>query len=121
MAYWKLEWETWKNAGNNSVTWNIELLIVIETTKKNKQDTLNETFLRPKPFFNKLTPTRDIVWAPTHMKRISYFLITWNSDQIVPCILNYMMSSCYRTTSSRVFEVFPEFLIFCNLFHELLG
>lgn len=44
MAYWKLEWETGKNVGNNSVTCNIELLIIIETTKKNKQDTLNETF-----------------------------------------------------------------------------
>ena len=29
--------------------------------------------------------------------------------------------SCYRTVPSAIWEIFSEFLIFCNLFFELLG
>ena len=35
------------------------------------------------------------------------------------CILT--ISSCYRTVPSAIWEIFSEFLIFCNLFHEPLG
>ena len=31
------------------------------------------------------------------------------------------ISSCYRTVPSATWEIFSEFLIFCNLFHEPLG
>ena len=31
------------------------------------------------------------------------------------------LSSCYRTVSSAIWEIFSEFFIFCNLFHESLG
>ena len=33
----------------------------------------------------------------------------------------YILCSCYRTMPSAVWEIFSEFLIFCNLFHEPLG
>ena len=33
---------------------------------------------------------------------------------------NYICS-CYRTVPSAIWEIFPEFLIFCNLFYEPLG
>ena len=29
--------------------------------------------------------------------------------------------SCYRTVTSAIWEIFSEFLIFCNLFYEPLG
>ena len=29
--------------------------------------------------------------------------------------------SCYCTVLSAIWEIFSEFLIFCNLFHEPLG
>ena len=32
-----------------------------------------------------------------------------------------LISSCYRTLPSAIWEIFSEFLIFCNLFHEPLG
>ena len=32
-----------------------------------------------------------------------------------------ILSSCYRTVPSAIWEIFSEFLIFCNLFHEPLG
>ena len=31
------------------------------------------------------------------------------------------LRSCYRTVPSAIWEIFSEFLIFCNLFHEPLG
>ena len=36
-------------------------------------------------------------------------------------LLDGSLSSCYRTVSSAVWEIFSEFFIFCNLFHEYLG
>ena len=33
---------------------------------------------------------------------------------------NYICS-CYRTVPSAIWEIFPDFLIFCNLFYEPLG
>ena len=32
-----------------------------------------------------------------------------------------IISSCYRTVPSAIWEIFSDFLIFCNLFHEPLG
>ena len=32
-----------------------------------------------------------------------------------------MISSCYRTVPSAIWEIFSKFIIFCNLFHEPLG
>ena len=32
-----------------------------------------------------------------------------------------VISSCYRTVPSAIWEIFSEFLIFYNLFHEPLG
>ena len=31
------------------------------------------------------------------------------------------ISSCYRMVPSAIWEIFSEFFIFCNLFHEPLG
>ena len=34
---------------------------------------------------------------------------------------HYTISTCYRTLLSAIWEIFSEFLIFYNLFHESLG
>ena len=34
---------------------------------------------------------------------------------------NIIISSCYRTAPSAIWEIFSEFLIFCNLLHKPLG
>ena len=44
-------------------------------------------------------------------KKVSY-------KKILKCKL---ISSCYRTVPSAIWEIFSEFHIFCNLFHEPLG
>ena len=36
-------------------------------------------------------------------------------------IHNIYIYSCYRTVPSAIWEIFSEFLVFCNLFHERLG
>ena len=33
----------------------------------------------------------------------------------------HTLCSCYRMVPSAIWEIFSEFLIFCNLFHEPLG
>ena len=33
----------------------------------------------------------------------------------------HLVSSCYRAVPGAIWEIFYEFFIFCNLFHETLG
>ena len=40
---------------------------------------------------------------------------------ILSIIISVIISSCYLTVLSAIWEIFSEFLIFCNLFHEPLG
>ena len=40
---------------------------------------------------------------------------------IIIILLLLIISSCYRTVPSALWEIFSEFLIFCNLFQEPLG
>ena len=35
--------------------------------------------------------------------------------------INITLCRCYRTVPSAIWEIFSEFFIFCNLFHEPLG
>ena len=43
------------------------------------------------------------------------------NDRILRKNERIMISSCYRTVPSAIWEIFSEFLVFCNLFHEPLG
>ena len=45
--------------------------------------------------------------------------ITRNYYTAVRCY--YVICSCYRTLPSAIWEIFCEFLIFCDLYHEPLG
>ena len=48
-----------------------------------------------------------------YMQLINIYLITWS--------IAYFIGSCHRTVPSTIWEIFSEFLIFCNLFQEPLG
>ena len=43
------------------------------------------------------------------------------NDRILRKNERIMISSCYRTVPSAIWEIFSKFLVFCNLFHEPLG
>ena len=50
--------------------------------------------------------------------RLAHIII----DKLVVIIaVLLLINSCYRTVPSAIWEIFSEFLIFCNLFHEPLG
>ena len=45
-------------------------------------------------------------------------ILTENQQEYQYFYLEKLISSCYRMVPSAIWQIFPKFLIFCNLFHE---
>ena len=57
-----------------------------------------------------VNPSNELIWL------FEQFYLDFSRSFIL-----VMISSCYRTVPSAIWEIFSKFLIFCNLFHEPLG
>ena len=57
----------------------------------------------------------------TLMLSIVNGLMFFHDNNLTFSVFHHHFHSCYRTVPSAIWKVFSEFLIFSNLFHELLG
>ena len=55
------------------------------------------------------------------LSKVSELILNDVSSQITNIHTALIICCCCRTVPSAIWEIFSEFLIFCNLFHEPLG
>ena len=91
----------------------------IEVKLRTLAFTKYQAFLKNKEVWN-YSPC--LIFCIIFEEKYFYYLYSINWPNFIVCLpLLCEICSCYRTVPGVIWEIFSEFLIFCNLFHEPLG